>query len=98
MTSTKKRKATGASLEERSAMFDAVYAPLTGMPVSDRGRAVVSRLIEAITAHERNAGLRKYERGKTSAQFAKAVGAFAADLLLAQSHGESKGLDTAVSA
>ena len=65
-------------------MFDAVYAPLTGKPVSDQGRAVVTRLVEAITAHERTAGLRKYERGKTSKQFAKAVGAFAAAQAAAQ--------------
>jgi hypothetical protein len=44
MTNTKKSKATGASLEERTAMFDAVYAPLMGRPVSDQGRAVVARL------------------------------------------------------
>ena len=72
-------------------MFNAVYAPLTGMPVSDQGRAVVTRLHEAITAHERAAGLRKYERGKTSARFAKAIGAFAADLLLSHSHKKAKG-------
>lgn len=72
-------------------MFNAVYAPLTGMPVSDQGRAVVTRLVEAITIHERAAGLRKYDRGKTSAQFAKATGAFAADLLLAQNHKKAKG-------
>jgi hypothetical protein len=61
-------------------MFGAVYAPLMGRPISDEGRAVVVRLHEAITTHERAAGLRKYERGKTSPQFKKAIGAFAADL------------------
>jgi hypothetical protein len=91
MTNTKKSKATGASLEERTAMFDAVYAPLMGRPVSDEGRAVVTRLHEAITAHERTIGLRKYARGKTQAQFEKAIGAFAADLLLAQNHKKAKG-------
>jgi hypothetical protein len=91
MTNTKKSKATGASLEERTAMFDAVYAPLMGRPVSDQGRAVVTRLHEAITAHERTVGLRKYARGKTQAQFEKAIGAFAADLLLAQNHKKAKG-------
>jgi len=59
--------------------------------VSDQGRAVVTRLHEAITVHERAAGLRKYERGKTSAQFDKAIGAFAADLLLAQTHEKAHG-------
>jgi hypothetical protein len=90
MTNTKKRKFT-ASCAERTAMSNAVHAPLMGGPVSDQGRAVVTRLHEAITAHERNAGLRKYERGKTTAQFAKAVGAFAADLLLAQNHKKAHG-------
>ena len=60
--------------------------PPMGGPVSDQGHAVVARLHEAIAAHERTAGLRKYEPGKTSAQFDKAIGAFAADLLFAQSH------------
>jgi hypothetical protein len=72
-------------------MFNAVHAPLMGRPVSDQGRAVVTRLHEAITAHERTAGVRKYERGKTRPQFAKAIGAFAADLLLAQTHKKAKG-------
>jgi hypothetical protein len=87
MAKTKKSAATGASLEERTAMHGAVYAPLMGRPISDEGRAVVVRLHEAITAHERTAGLRKYERGKTSPQFMKAIGAFTADLLLAQKKG-----------
>ena len=91
MTKSRKSTSSEASLEERTAMFNAVYAPLTGWPVSDQGRAVVTRLREAITAHERTAGHRKYERGKTSAQFDKAIGAFAADLLLAQSHKKAKG-------
>jgi hypothetical protein len=91
MTNTKKPKATGASLEERTAMFDAVYAPLMGRPVSDQGRAVVTRLHEAITTHERTVNPRKYSRGKTRAQFDKAIGAFAADLLLAQNHKKAKG-------
>jgi hypothetical protein len=91
MTNTKKRKVAEASLEERTAMFNAVYAPLMGRPVSDQGRAVVARLHEAIIAHERTAGLRKYERGKTKPQFDKAIGAFAADLLLAQNHKMAKG-------
>ena len=91
MTNTKKRKVAEASLEERTAMFNAVYAPLMGGPVSDQGRAVVARLHEAITAHERTANPRKYSRGKTRAQFDKAIGAFAADLLLAQSHKKPKG-------
>jgi hypothetical protein len=91
MTNTKKSKATGASLEERTAMFDAVYSPLMGRPISDEGRAVVALLHELIVAHERAAGLRKYERGKTRAQFEKAIGAFAADLLLAQKHKMAKG-------
>jgi hypothetical protein len=91
MTNTKKSKATGASLAERTAMFDAVYAPLMGRPVSDEGRAVVTRLHEAITAHERTVRLRKYARGKTQAQFEKAIGAFTADLLLAQNHKKAKG-------
>jgi hypothetical protein len=91
MTNTKKRKVAESSLEERTAMFNAVHAPLMGRPVSDQGRAVVARLHEAITAHERIAGLRKYERAKTSTQFDKAIGAFAADLLLAQSHKKAKG-------
>jgi hypothetical protein len=64
MANNKKSKATGASLAERTAMFGAVYAPLMGRPISDEGRAVVVRLCEAITAHERTAGLRKYERGR----------------------------------
>ena len=72
-------------------MFNAVYAPLTGRPVSDQGRALTARLNEAITAHERAAGLRKYERGKTKPQFEKAIGAFAADLLLARTHKKGKG-------
>jgi hypothetical protein len=72
-------------------MYSAVYAPLTGGPVSDQGRAVVTRLREAITIHEREAGLRKYARGKKTAQFDKAIGAFAADLLLAQTHKKAKG-------
>jgi hypothetical protein len=84
MTTTDKATAVKASLEERTAMYNAVHAPLMGGPVSDQGRAVVSRLHEAITAYERTAKLRKYERGKTSIQFDKAIGAFAADLLLAQ--------------
>jgi hypothetical protein len=91
MTNTKKSKATGASLEERTAMFDAVYAPLTGRPISDQGRAVVARLGQAITTHERTVNPRKYARRKTSAQFDKAIGSFAADLLLAQSHKKAKG-------
>jgi hypothetical protein len=91
MTNTKKSKATGASLEERTAMFDAVYAPLMGRPVSDQGRAVVARLYEAITAHERAVNPRKYARGKTRALFEKAIGAFAADLLLAQTHKKAEG-------
>jgi hypothetical protein len=91
MTNNKKSKATGAPLEERTAMFDAVYAPLMGRPISDPGRAVVTRLHEAITAHERAVGLRKYARGKTKPQFDKAIGAFAADLLLAQNHKMAKG-------
>jgi hypothetical protein len=91
ITKTKKSRATGASLEERTAMFNAVHAPLMGKPISDQGRAVVTRLHEAITAHERTAGLRKYARGKTSAQFNKAIGAFAADLLLAQTHKRGEG-------
>ncbi len=72
-------------------MYDAVYASLTGRPVSDQGRAVVVRLNEAITLYERSAGLRKYARGKKNAQFDKAIGAFTADLLLAQSHKKSQG-------
>lgn len=72
-------------------MFNAVHAPLMGGPVSDQGRAVVARLYDAITVHERTAALRKYERGKTSAQFKKAIGAFAADLLLAQKDKNAKG-------
>jgi hypothetical protein len=91
MPNIKKTSSAEASLEERTAMFNAVYAPLTGMPVSDQGRALVARLHEAVTAHERTAGLRKYERGKTNAQFKKAIGAFAADLLLAQKHKKAKG-------
>jgi hypothetical protein len=91
MTNIKKRKVPEPSLEERTAMFNAVYAPLTGRPVSDQGRAVVALLYNAITMHERAAGLRKYERGKTSAQFEKAIGAFAADLLLARTHKKSGG-------
>jgi hypothetical protein len=91
MAKTRKSTATGASLEERTAMFDAVYAPLMGRPVSDQGRAVVTRLHEAITAHERTVRPRKYTRGKTSVQFNKAIGAFAADLLLAQNHKKAKG-------
>src|SRR5436190_23213050 len=82
---------TAASHEEKTAMFNAVYAPLMGRPVSDQGRAVVKRLHEAITAHEHTAGHRKYERGKTKVQFNKAIGAFAADLLLAQNHKKAKG-------
>ena len=91
MTNTKKSKATGASLEERTAMHNAGYAPLMGGPVSDQGRALVSRLHDAITAYERTAKLRKYERGKTSAKFDKAIGAFAADLLLAHDPKKAKG-------
>jgi hypothetical protein len=52
---------------------------------------MVAQLREVITAHERNGGLRKYERRKTAAQFEKAIGAFAADLLLAQNHKMAKG-------
>ena len=78
-------------MEDRTAMFNAVHAPLMGRPVSDQGRAVVTRLHEAITAHERTAGLRRYSRGKTVAKFDKAIGAFAADLLLAQAHKKAKG-------
>ena len=59
--------------------------------MSDQGRAVVARLHEAITAHERATGLRKYERGKTSPQFDRAIGAFAADLLLAQKDKKANG-------
>lgn len=91
MINAKKRKTAEASLVERTAMFNAVYAPLTGRPISDQGRAVVTRLHEAITAHERDINPRKYSRGKTRAQFEKAIGAFAADLLLAQSHKKSEG-------
>jgi hypothetical protein len=91
MTNTRKRKVAEASLEEKTAMFNAVYAPLMGRPVSDQGRAVVARLHEVITAHERTAGTRKYERGKKTSQFDKAIGAFAADLLLAQGHKNAKG-------
>jgi hypothetical protein len=91
LADTKEPTAVEATLEERTAMFNAVYAPLMGKPISDQGRAVVTRLHEAITAHERTAKLRKYERGKTSAQFNKAIGAFAADLLLAQNHKKAKG-------
>ena len=87
----KKSTAVEASLEERTAMYSAVYAPLMGRPVSDQGRAVVTRLHEAITTHEHTSGLRKYARGKTNAQFDKAIGAFAADLLLAQTHKKAKG-------
>ena len=72
-------------------MFNAVYAPLMGRPISDQGRAVVTRLHEAITAHERAINPRKYSRGKTRAQFDKAIGAFAADLLLAQTHKKAEG-------
>jgi hypothetical protein len=91
MADTKKTTAVKASLEERTAMFNAVQASLMGRPVSDQGRAVVTRLHKAITTHERTAGLRKYDRGKTSPQFDKAIGAFAADLLLAQTHKKSEG-------
>jgi hypothetical protein len=52
---------TAVSLEERTAMFNAVYAPLMGRPVSDEGRAVVARLHEAVTAHERKEGKRTGE-------------------------------------
>ena len=82
---------TTLTLEEKTAMFNAVYAPLTGRPVSDQGRAVVARLRDAITTHERAVNPRKYARRKTNAQFDKAIGGFAADLLLAQSHKKAKG-------
>ena len=72
-------------------MSDAVYAPLMGKPISDQGRAVVARLHDAITTHERASGVRKYERRKTREQFNTAIGAFAADLLLAQGHKKAKG-------
>ena len=91
MANIRKRKFAEASHEEKTAMLNAVYAPLMGRPVSDEGRAVVARLHSAITEHERTAGLRNYARGKTSAQFDKAIGAFAADLLLAQAHKKAKG-------
>ena len=88
---TKRPAAAEATLEERTAMFNAVHAPLMGWPVSDQGRAVVTRLREAITAHERAVNPRKYSRGKTGAKFDKAIGAFVADLLLAQAHKKAKG-------
>jgi hypothetical protein len=91
MANIKKTTSVKVTPEEGTAMSNAVYAPLMGRPISDQGRAVVTRLHEAITTHERTAGLRKYERGKTSAQFDKAIGAFAADLLLAQKHKKAKG-------
>ncbi len=72
-------------------MINAVHAPLMGKPISDQGRAVVTRLHEAITAHERAVNPRKYSRGKTKPQFNKAIGAFAADLLLAQQSAKAKG-------
>lgn len=72
-------------------MFDAVYAPLTGGPISDQGRAVVARLHEAITIHEQASKPRKYKRGKTDAKFVKAIGAFASDLLRAKTHGKALG-------
>src|SRR6266404_5085753 len=91
MVNTKKPTTVKATLEERTAMFNAVHAPLMGRPISDQGRAVVARLREAITAHESATGHRKYARGKTKPQFDKAIGAFAADLLLAQAHKKAKG-------
>lgn len=72
-------------------MFNAVHAPLMGRPISDQGRAVVARLHDAITTHELTVNPRKYARRKTSAQFNKAIGAFAADILLAQTHKKAKG-------
>lgn len=88
---TKQPADAEATLDEKTAMHNAVYAPLMGWPVSDQGRAVVASLHEAITAHERAVNPRKYSRGKTKPQFDKAIGAFAADLLLAQAHKKAKG-------
>jgi hypothetical protein len=91
MANTKNSTAAKTTLEEGTAIFNAVYAPLMGKPISDQGRAVVTRLHEAITTHERTVNPRKYSRGKTRARFDKAIGAFAADLLLAQTHKKAKG-------
>ena len=69
------------------ALRNARYAALTGQPISDEGRALVAHLGDVITALEN----RKYARGRTAPQFIKAVGAFTADLLLAQGHKTAKG-------
>jgi hypothetical protein len=86
-------KTSTATPEETRAMINAVYAPLTGRPVSDQGRALVARLHELIEQHElsHSTKRRKYKRRKTNAQFDKAIGAFAADLLLAQRQAKAKG-------
>jgi hypothetical protein len=68
-------------------MRNARFAGLAGRPISDEGRAVVEQLGEAIMEQEK----RKYARRSTSAQFHKAIGAFTADLLLAQGHKSAKG-------
>jgi hypothetical protein len=79
--------ASSSSPQEAMALRNARFAPLTGRPISDEGRAVVTKLNAAITAYES----RTYARKGTRAQFDKAIGAFAADLLLAQGHSTAKG-------
>ena len=75
------------SPQEAMALRNARFAPLTGRPITDEGRAVVARLSVSITQQE----TRTYARRRTSAQFTRAIGAFAADLLLAQGHKTAKG-------
>lgn len=82
-----------ATSDQTKAMINAVYAPLTGTPITDQGRAVVARLHEAIERYEfqRVQAPRKNKRKGTAKQFDKAIGAFLADLLLAQAHKKACG-------
>src|SRR5882672_8426740 len=87
MSATLQSSSMTSSPEEAMALRNARFASLTGRPITDEGRAVVARLGEAITRQEK----RTYARKRTSTQFNRAIGAFAADLLLAQGHKTAKG-------
>lgn len=67
------------------ALQGATYATLRGRAITQDAKALVKDLCEQVTAYEMTSKARKNQRKSTAAKMQQAVGAFAADLLLALS-------------
>jgi hypothetical protein len=66
------------------ALQGATFATLRGRAITQEAKALVGDLCEQVTAYEIAREVRKNQRKSTGAKFQQAVGAFLADLLLAQ--------------